>query len=267
MGLRDQRIEFDVTAAEAREASRTQRGRFVQMVRGLSDEQLRGPSRCSEWSVQDVARHVTQMSDLMQRAIVAARNGEKFAPFKEFNPKVTPNELVRAIDGESAETTIAEFDRTTRSLEHALDELGDDASLLLASPAGRQPWPRSILHALFDSAVHERDVAEPVGVRVDAGEAETGAIAAYQVLLASRIACAFGMSYAAELVLTGVPVLTVRVDGADVSVTRTSGTGAPVCRGNAVPVLDAMTNRGDLGSVLSAPPEVTTALSTLSTLV
>ena len=267
VALRDQQVVFDVSAAEARAANSSQRGRLLETVRSLDDEQWHTQSRCAGWSVQDVVRHLVQMSDLMLEGIAAAHRGEKFTPFKTFDPKSTPTQLVRAAGEEEPATTAAAFERTTASLAQTLDELGDDDSLLLVSPAGRQPWPRSILQALFDSAVHERDITEPLGLTVDADVDEVGAIAAYQVLLASRVACAFGMSFAGELVLTGAPVLTVLVDGPTVSVTRTSGTGAPVCIGDATTVLDAMTGRGDLAEALDAPVEVVNGLATLRSLV
>jgi hypothetical protein len=102
---------------------------------------------------------------------------------------------------------------------------------------------------------------------VDASDDELGPIAAYQVLLAARVACLFGASFAAELSLDGAPTLTVRVDGAAVSVTRESGTGAPAGRGEVVAVLDAMAGRGELADVLDATDEVVAGLSTLRSLV
>jgi uncharacterized protein (TIGR03083 family) len=267
VALRDQQIGFDVTAAEARAASTGQRRRLLDTVRGLDEERLLAQSRCADWSIQDVVRHLTQMSDLMQDGIAAARADEKFTPFKTFDPKVTPTELVRAAGAQDPATTVAEFARTTESLARTLEELGDDDSLLLVSPAGRQPWPRSILHALFDSAVHERDITRPLGIDAEPSVDEVGSVAAYQVLLASRVACMFGMSYVVELALEGAPVLTVRVDGPAVDVIRAFGTGAPVATGVAIDVLDAMTGRGELSAVLDGPPAVIAGLSTLSSLV
>jgi uncharacterized protein (TIGR03083 family) len=267
VALRDQQIGFDVTPTEARAASAAQRGRLLDTVRGLDEAQWRAQSRCADWSIQDVVLHLTQMSDVMQAGIAAARADEKFTPFKTFDPKVTPTELVRAAGSQDPAVTVAEFARTTQSLTSTLVELGDDDSLLLVSPAGRQPWPRSILHALFDSAVHERDITRPLGLDAEPSVDEVGAIAAYQVLLASRVACMFGMSYAVELALEGAPVLTVRVDGPAVEVIRAFGTGAPVATGDAIDVLDAMTGRGELSDALDAPSAVIAGLSTLRSLV
>ena len=265
--LRDQQVTFDITCAEARAANTSQRQRLLTTLRGLTSDQWRAVSRCADWSVQDVVRHVTQMSDLMHRGIEAAGRGERFTPFKAFDPKVTPTELVRAGGDEDPAATVRGFDRSTTSLVAALDDLDDDDATLLATPAGRQPWRRAVLHALFDSSVHERDITVPLGLSADASVDEIGAIAAYQVLLAARVACAFGGSFAVELALDGAPALTARVDGPSVAVTRESGTGAPVAHGDAVAVLDAMTGRGELADVLDAPPDVIAGLGTLRALV
>lgn len=264
--LREQQVTFDITSDEARTANAAQRTRLLDTVRALTDDQWVAGSRCSVWTVQDVVRHLAQMTDLMIAGVGAARRGEKFTPFASFDPRVTPAELVRDAGEQAPAETRVDFERATTTLIGALAELDDD-SLLVPTPAGRQPWPRSVLHALWDSSVHERDITVPLGLSADGPAEEFGPIAAYQVLLASRVACMFGSSYSAELALDGAPTLTVRVDGPAVSVTRETRSGAPVGHGDVVAVLDAMAGRGELTDVLDAPAEVVAGLSTLRSLV
>ena len=267
VALRDQQIEFFVSGQQAAAANESQRTRFATMMGTLDDDQWVTPSRCADWTVQDVVRHLVQMGEFTQQAVHAARAGERLEVFKTFDPKKTPSELVRAAAPEPPGATLADFKASTEAIVGLINSLGPDDTFLSVTPAGRQPWPRSTLHALFDSAVHERDVAVPLGVDVTIGNDEMTAIAAYQALLTSRVACMFGANTSFELQLSGASGMTVRIDGPHVQVSDQTDTGVPICTGDAVTVLDAMTGRGELTESLDAPPEVIAVLSTLRALV
>ena len=266
--LRDQVITFDITAREAVAANAAQRQRFVGLAEALDDAQWSAASRCATWSVQDVVRHVAQMTGVTLAALAAARAGERFEGFAGFDPRTSPDRMVRAADPQSPAETLRSYRDATADLLRSVGELDlDDDSLLVMTPAGRQPWPRATLHSLFDSAVHERDVAVPLGLPAAPERAELTAVAAYQVLIAARVTCLIGLPLHVELHLDGADPLTAHVDGSAVSVTRRIGTGAVVARGAATTVLDAMTGRGELSAVLDAPAGVIGALSSLGPLI
>jgi len=84
------------------------------------------------------------------------------------------------------------------------------------SPVGLQPWPRVVLHALFDAMVHERDVTEPVG-RSAPPTPELLPLLAYVLLVAARVACFADREFAVPVDLGG-QVLGVAVHGAAVEV-------------------------------------------------
>jgi uncharacterized protein (TIGR03083 family) len=268
IALRDQVITFDITPREALDANAAQRRRFVDLAASLDDKHWTVASRCSEWTVQDVVRHVTQMAGVTLAALRAAQAGERFVGFTTFDPKATPKQMVRDAGPEEFGRSAQAFSTAVAELLGGFGELDpDDDSVLVITPAGRQPWPRASLHSLFDSAVHERDVAAPLGLAVEPSAAELTAIAAYQVLLAARMACWFGLPLRAELHLDGAAPLTAEISGAAVSVTRRTGSGALQAHGDAVAVLDAMTGRGELAAALDAPPDVIAALGSLSPLI
>lgn len=267
VALRDQQVELFVTAQRAAAANESQRSRLVSTLRTLDESQWRTSSRCPDWTVQDVVRHLAQMADLTRAALTGGRAGERVDAFTTFDPKKTPTDLVRSVGTQAPASTLADFERSTAALIELVNGLGPEETFLAVTPAGRQPWPRSTLHALFDSAVHERDIAAPLGINVPAGEKEMTAIAAYQVLLSSRVACMFGAQARFELELTGASGMTVTIDGPNVRLSDQLGSGATVCSGDAVRVLDAMTGRGDLSAELHAPPEVIAVLSTLVALI
>lgn len=269
--LREHDVQLGVSPAHAAEAIRSHRSRLLAEVQSFTPDDWAAQSRCSEWSVQDVVRHLVHLNTVQLDAVAAARAGEKFGFFSTFNPKQTPLEHLAAQGPDPVEATRAAYAETTQRLIAVADELAaEDADLLVASPVGRQPWHRSLLHGLFDSAVHERDVLVPLGRAPEPAPpaAEVTAIAAYQVLLVGRFLAVVGTPIDLALHLDGGPSLRFRVDGPVVSVQPGGTDGAAVvARGEVDAVLDAMVGRGDLGAALDAPPEVVTAMSSISSLV
>jgi uncharacterized protein (TIGR03083 family) len=263
--LRDQDVRTDVTPDESRAANLAQRQRSLTLLTGLPEDDWARPSRCDGWSVQDVVRHMVHMNGFILDGIAAAKSGERFDGFKSFDPRNTPNEWVRAERDTSPAQTLDEFERSTAAVLAAAESLDDAGATLMATPAGRQPWPRALLHGLFDSFTHERDIAVPLD-RQQAPGVDLAPVACYQVLLASRIACLVGASFTATLLLAGGPDLTVTVDGPRVEVVRAERAEGLIGRGHALDVLDAMAGRGSLPDALDAPPPLHTALSALSTL-
>ena len=269
--LRDQDVRFDVGPDEAVAVIRSHPLRLVDTVRGLSAEDWAQQSRCSEWTVQGVVRHLVHVNRVQLEATAAARTGERFTGFApdRFNPKTTPLELMHEEGDQDVATTRSEFESTTSAVLAELDSMpGDPDDLLIATPIGRQPWHRASLHPVFDSAVHERDITGPLSRVAGAGANEIQVIAAYQVLVVARILALVGASVDLALRLDGGPELRVRVDGPLASVERGNLDGAALeAAGQVDAVLDAMVGRGDLSAALTGPPEVVAGFGALATLV
>ena len=267
VAMRDQDVRFAITPAQARAANDLQRQRLVDTLRDLPAADWAKPTRCSGWSVQDVVRHLAQMNGVFLDALAAAESGERFEGFRTFDPRRTPDVWVHDARGVSAVQTFADFSASTAAVLAATTTLDEDGSTQVATPAGRQPWPRAVLHTLFDSAVHERDILLAVGepaVRAD----DLATVAAYQVLLTVRIACTRGASLDCVLRLSDGVTLRVSVDGPLVSVALDPLADTAVFgSGDAVAVLDAMAGRGALADALDAAPQVVAALSALAALV
>ena len=271
--LKHQDVRFAVTPAEAAAAAQAQRSRLLETVRDLTAEEWASPSRCAGWTVQDVVRHLVDIGGVQADGIEAAKAGERFTYFSTFDPKATPAALIAESGPQDVGVTLDAFVRSTERLLSLVDELaarGDD-DLLVSTPAGRQPWHRSLLHGLFDSAVHERDIVAPLPARSApiVGPDEVRAIASYQVLLVARVLAAVGASVDLALELHGGPTLHVVVDGPLVSVQPLAEGASPALRaaGEVIAVLDATTGRGAVADVLDGPPEVALGLSALASLV
>jgi hypothetical protein len=113
-----------------------------------------------------------------------------------------------------------------------------------------------VLHALFDAVVHERDVIEPLGRSVPRPPLPP-AVPAYALLLAARVACAYGRAFAVRIDL-GEQALDVSVGGAVVAVEPAPRTGAVAV--DPLLLLDGLTGRVPLAEVLAAPDDVLVAL-------
>jgi uncharacterized protein (TIGR03083 family) len=285
VAFRDQDVRFDVTASDAVTANRAQRARLLTTLQELTAEQWQAPSRCAGWTVQDVVRHLGHMNELVLGAIAAGRADEHYTVFRNFDPKSTPSRLIADAGPEPVAETLSGFAASTTRTVTAIDDLANiHADLLIATPAGRQPWPRAVLHGLFDSALHERDILVALSLPIphdsDAAAGtdavELAAVASYQVLLTGRILCMVGIQTELCLNLVGGPSLRLLVAGAsvDVHTDRRRSADAPSnagpdgecmnCTGPATAVLDAMAGRANLSDVLTGPPAAAAALTVLA---
>jgi len=257
-GFRDQDVHFPFAQAAA-EVNRTERARQLTIVRGVPDDLWTRPSRCAGWSVHDVVRHVVQMNELLLDAVEAAGAGRRAERLRGFDPKTTPHAWLTQLPAAEPAATLADYARTTRAATEAVTAL-DGSDLVLDSPTGRQPWPRVVLHALFDALVHERDVTEPLGCSAPAAPGQLPVLA-YALLLAARVACAFDHEFTVTLDPGGRAVR-VGVRGAVVEVApATEREGAVAV--DPLRLLDALAGREPLHAVLAAPEPVPTALGLL----
>ena len=256
--LREQEVRFPFDD-DAAQVNRVERARQLEVLRGVPLDEWTRPSRCAGWSVHDVVRHVVQMNEVMVGAAAAVRAGERYERMRGFDPKTTPSAWLAEAPAAEPGETLAAYERSTRAVIDAGDALGAD--VLVGSPVGRQPWPRVLLHALFDALVHERDVTEPLG-RSAPYAPEQLPVLAYALLLAARVACAFDREFAVRLDL-GEQALDVSVRGAAVDVVPADRGPTPLAA-DPLLLLDGLTGRVPLRDVLAAPDDVRAALGLLA---
>ena len=161
-----------------------QRRRFAAAVERLSLEELASPSRCAEWSVADVLRHLVWV-DLVLRGIWS---GDRSIA-DGFDPRTTPNDAVRLDRVVPDDAVRDRYLVSTEAMVGELESSGPERfGLPSLSPAGPVPWWMSAVHAGWDSSIHERDVLAPLGRPVEAGKRETVPALAYSLVLASFFA-------------------------------------------------------------------------------
>lgn len=252
--------------AEVGRACIRQRERLLGTFAGLDDDAWRAPSRCEGWSVQDVASHLDSTNRFWAFSIAAGLAGSPTRALVGFDPKATPAALVEAAGSPPPAETLAQLTASSDELCSVIAGLtADQWSTIAEAPAGHVPIRLLVHHALWDSWVHERDVAVPLGLPLVEEPDEVLAALRFVAALGPAFAVAQGTGGPATMVLeTSDPDATVVVDVTD----RVTVHGGPapdptlVVRDGAVPLLEALSVRAPLS--VPVPPEHAWLLTGLS---
>lgn len=235
------------------EALATQRARVVLLCRDLSEDEWRAPSRCTNWTVHEVIRHLVDPTDRTAKNARGEATGDA-----EFDPRTTPQRWLEETAGLTAPETVEALMATTESQLTAFDELmaaGDDRAL--PGPYGPIHWTTFALHMFWDSWLHERDVVLPLGRAQDATADENTLAALYGILLAGVPLGTSGATATETFLLTGVGGGGYRLDaGEEMRTTTTDELDVDALSGELAPVVDSLSGRdAELADVLDGPPD------------
>jgi uncharacterized protein (TIGR03083 family) len=176
-----------------------QRQRFVAVLEGFGPDDWAAPTRCADWSAQDVVRHLCDAN-----TIVAGHVDRSIDVAGGFDPRTTPREWLRASDGEAPAETLARFAATTEeAVACAQSRLAGNRRFDVPLPYGPMDWTVLALHGFWDSWLHERDVLLARGVEHPTDDDATFYTAAYGVFIAAVVASMFGQPVDASLTLGG----------------------------------------------------------------
>jgi uncharacterized protein (TIGR03083 family) len=158
-------LEFDGPVDDQLVPVTRQRLRFAAMLAELGDDDWRAPSRCENWTVQDVVTHLVGVNAYWQLSIEAGLAGNPTRMLDGFDPAATPEVLIAGLRTLSPTEVL---DQLVASHDGLLGVIGalDDAgwSTPAETPAGHVPIRLLVQHALWDCWVHERDIALPLGL-------------------------------------------------------------------------------------------------------
>jgi uncharacterized protein (TIGR03083 family) len=187
------------------EAFRATLGRFADLVRPLTPEQLATPSRCEGWTVGDVAGHFVGSI-----AEIAAG---------ELDGQGTLAVTKRQTEARKGRTGIQladELDQAAVSLGGLLDAVNDEAWNAPAGGGFDGTLGRGIEALLYDGAVHADDVDVALGLGHHPNKAELDAAVSHVAWELDK------QGYGpAVLALDGYPE--IRIGGADDGATRITG--------------------------------------------
>lgn len=236
-----------------------QRRRFADVLAGLDDEQWLAPSRCDGWTVRDVAAHLVTVNSFWESSITAGVAGDPTRMLVGFDPAASPPQFVAAMADLSAAQVMESFVSTNDSLIARLESLDDRQWESMAeAPPGHMPVRLVAQHALWDSWVHERDVAVPLGLPLS--------VEADEVASCLRYAAAFGPVLATSADVDSGPrgdgqraglgvaatepdvafVVEVGDDGVVSLTAAAAPSAAPVLEGRAVDLVERLSLRAPL---------------------
>ena len=262
-----ERLGLSTGSAVICEALRVQRSRFIATLRSFGPSDWAAASRCSGWSVHDVARHVADVAELNIGRITNG-NLDRFTRHGPFHVVATPIKWLQDTAGQQPRETVEvlarrfddEYECFTRRIEENDDAQGP-------SPLGRTArWSVVSLHVYWDAWTHERDITIPLGLDVRSSTDEMRLMTLYSLLVATQPAVINGEDLRASLALQGSPDAIYHIDGDpdDISVAAGTSRLPGVIEGHLDAVLDSLSGRGPRpADLLAGPADVVEKLSRL----
>ncbi|GLX49226.1 hypothetical protein Shyhy01_21760 [Streptomyces hygroscopicus subsp. hygroscopicus] len=260
-----ERSGLDTGPEVVREALFVLRRRMVNRLEKVKPEQWSAPTRCAEWSVQDVVRHLVDFG----RYDIARLTGSRELAFYEeqvFVPSRTPTAWLTRSAGQTPKETFAALARLGHEEYVSFGaRIGrDDTDLSGAVPQRQVHWSVRSLHVLWDAWLHERDLATVCGPAEPEDTDLFRLVIAYGLLLAAAVAVRTGPLPHATVLLAGAPDAAYRIGGDlwNVEVETLTAQDAatadgPRLAGTVHVVLDSLAGRGaPLAAVLSGPAPV-----------
>lgn len=226
-----------------------QRRRFAALLQTLTDEQWATQSRCSEWTVQGVISHLLQTDQFWAISMTAGLRGEPTRFLATFDPVASPAQAVAGMITLTPAEVLARYLANLEAFEAVIASIADDQwdTVMAEAPPGHLSLGATALHALWDSWIHERDVAIPLGLTPVEEADEVEAILRYAVGLSPSFVSSVGTNKSGTLgIVTTEPSLSLVVHAAD-TVRVSDGTGdGPCLRGRAVDLIEALSYRAKL---------------------
>jgi len=234
-----------------------QRRRMETMLADLSAEEWQAPSRCEGWTTQDVISHVIGVNNFWELSVRQGLAGTPTRYLVGFDPAATPAQMVGAMSELTADEVFDQFVTSNNGFLGVLSELDADGWMTLAeTPPGHIPIRLLASHAVWDTWVHERDVALPLGMTPPIETDEVMASMRYAAALSPGFIISEGRDCTGWFGVEVVDLDTSFALEVGESVAVHDGdapAGAPILRGNAVELVEGLSIRAPLPD--SAPPE------------
>jgi uncharacterized protein (TIGR03083 family) len=224
-----------------------QRRRFQEMLAELTDDQWGQASRCEGWTACHVVAHLVSVNEFWNASVIAGLAGEPTRVMAGFDPATTPPLFVDAMSSLSPSEVLDQFVSTNESLLATLSALTiDEWSMPAESPAGHVPIRLLAQHALWDSWIHERDVALPLGITPGVEPDEVTSCLRYAAVVSPVLAIGLGRAVARVLAAEATdPTVRFVLDVGDYVSLRNESfdRDLPCLRGDAVEMTEALSLR------------------------
>lgn len=211
-------------------------------------------SRNKNWTVHHTVRHV---ADGMER-VTAVLNDDPLLDIDDFDPLSTPQAWLASSVDEPPAATIDRFAAASARFRRAVSaRLASGDNSQGRTVYGTAHWTVNVVHVLWDSWLHERDVLLPLGHAAPSSEAEQRLVGLYGVLMALAPSMLAGQSLSSTIQLTGISVRIIEVSCEPGSLRSAEVPTADVVSAGALPAaIDALAGRGNaLADALPGAPE------------
>jgi uncharacterized protein (TIGR03083 family) len=186
----------------AHDALQSQRQGFTTLLRGLDDDDWTAPTRCTEWTLHEVVRHLCDVT-LKATALLRGALPEDIGT-TNVDPRTSPDEWLARSAGEQPQETVQTFETASSELlEQVARHLSQSSNAEVAWLYGQVPWSIAVLHVFWDAWVHERDILLPMGRSHESPALESRAAAAYGFTMSCLPALVTGSGIEETVVLSG----------------------------------------------------------------
>jgi len=232
-----------------------QRARLADLLAGLDADQWASPSRCDGWSVQDVIAHLVTTNQFWSYSIVAGLAGKPSQVLAGFDPVATPAQLVASVQDRTVAETLELFNQSNDALATTLEGLDADGwDTLAEAPPGHQSIRLLAMHAIWDSWIHERDIALPLGRTPPVEADEVAASLIYVALLGPAFSAVSGATRPGTLAIRATdPEIDVQIEMGPHIVVRPgpAADGTPTLTGDAVGLVEGLSFRAPFTPTLA----------------
>ena len=224
--------------------------RLQARLESLDDAQWNHQSRCEAWSTKGVILHLANALGFWGISINAGLQGKPTRFLASFDPVASPAEMVAKEGDVSAADALARFSGAADALLAAIDSIAPNqwTTVVAEAPPGHIALVGVVLHALWDSWIHERDIAIPLGLTPVEEPDETGLILRYVAGLAPAFAVTTGSLRSGALAISATEPslqLVVKVDGT-VHVIDGTARDVPRLEGRTVDLIEGLSFRRPL---------------------
>jgi len=250
-------LRFEVAVGDPSVPLLRQRRRFAQTLSAFSAAEWSAPSRCEKWSARDVVSHLVGTNQFWAASIASGLRGEPTRFLASFDPVATPAAMVEHTRAQSPAEVLASFNESLDALAAAVSAVPDDGWATLAeAPPGHIELRGVVLHALWDSWTHERDVLLPLGMEQPLIDDEVRACLFYSAAISPALATAGGSARRGALAIDATaPDEAFVVDVDECVVVRDRRADDAVTaelRGGAVDLIEGLTFRAPLQHDIAA---------------
>lgn len=240
-------ITIDGSADDVLAPLVSQRRRLESTLASLSDSQWNAQSRCAAWSVKDVVAHLAGINPLFAMSAQAGLDGQPTRLMQHFDPATSPPMMVEQMGALSPGEALDLFVTSNDALFELVKNLDDEGWSTTAESVPGDVSIRVLLsHALWDSWVHERDILLPLGIAPTVVADEVTASLRYVAALSPAFAIDAGLEYPGTFAIEATAPAyscSLTVDGSVAVLTGTRADDAPVLRGSAVELVEALSTR------------------------